>query len=155
MIKLSSYILIFLAVACNKINPNQDLLPNSSITLNKSVQNDKVYKTCEEFITSLVRSSNAVALKSFENVQIRIDNITREKISVELFVSNNISEDPSIKKIAQNSVGWIEFFPTTKKLHDITNDPDNPVLLKYNSTILENADFNTLCDFNSNYVIND
>lgn len=100
MIKLLSYILIFLAVACNKSNSNQTLLISNSTTLNESVQNDIIYKTCEEPVTSLVRSSNAVVLQNFKNAQIRIDTIAREKIIVELFVSNNISEDPSVKRIA-------------------------------------------------------
>lgn len=155
MIKILSYILIFIAVACNKSNSNQTLLTNSSTTLNEAGQNDKRYKTCEELITSLVRSSNVAALKNFKNVQIRIDNITTEKIIVELFVSIDISEDPSIKRIAENPVGWIEFFPGTKKLHDITTDPDNPVLLEYNSTVLENADLFLLCGFKSKSIDSD
>ena len=150
MMKLLSYTLIFLSVACNTSNSNYTPLLNNSTTANKSVQNDKTYKTCQEFVTSLVKSSNAVALTNFENVQIRIAHITTEKISVELFVSDNISEDPSIKRIAEHSVGWIEFFPATKKIYDITNDPDDPVLLKYNSAILENADLFSLCGFKSN-----
>ena len=147
MIKSVTYILIIVLVACTKSSSNQTLSTSSSTTINKSVQNDKTYETCEELISSLVRSSNTVALTNFENVQIRIDTITTEKITVELYVSNDISDDPSIKRIAENPVGWIEFFPSTKKLLDITNDPDDPVLLTYNSRILENADLFALCGF--------
>ncbi len=147
MIKLLTYILIILSVACTKSSFNPTLSPNSSTYLHKVVQNDKTYETCEDLIAGLVNSSNAVAFTNFENVQIRIDNITTEKITVELYVSNDISDDPSIRTIAENSVGWIEFYPATKKLLDITNDADDPVLLTYNSRILENADLFALCGF--------
>ncbi len=147
MIKSLTYILIILSVACNTSNSNPTLSPSSSTYLHQVVQNDKTYETCEDLIAGLVKSSNAVALTDFENVQIRIDKLTTEKITVELYVSNDISDDPSIKRIAENPVAWIEFFPATKKLLDITNDPDDPVLLTYNSRILENADLFALCGF--------
>ncbi len=154
MIKLLSYIFIFLCFACKKSNPESNILISSSTNLKKSVKNEKIYETCEELIISLVRSSNAVALTSFKKVQIRIDNITSEKIIIELFVADNISDDSSIKKISENPVAWIEFFPATKKLDDITNDPDNPILLKYDSEILKNADLFALCGFKNSNVVN-
>lgn len=147
MIKSLTYILIILSVACTNSSSYPTLSPSSSTYLHKVVQNDKTYETCEDLIAGLVNSSNAVSLTDFENVQIRIDNLTTEKITVELYVSNDISDDPSIKRIAEKAVGWIEFFPATKKLQDITNDPDDPVLLTYNSRILENADLFALCGF--------
>ena len=147
MIKSLTYILIILSVACTKSCSNPKLSPSSSTSLHKVVQNDKTYETCEDLIAGLVNSSNAVAFTNFENVQIRIDKLATEKITVELYVSNDISDDPSIRTIAENPVGWIEFYPATKKLLDITNDADDPVLLTYNSRILENADLFALCVF--------
>jgi len=105
----------------------------------------KAYPTCEAFITELVQSSNVAALRHFKGVQARAVDISREKIPIELYVINNVSEDPVKERMAERTVGWLEFFPATGKLQDITNDPEQPELLKYNIGILQKADALKLC----------
>lgn len=144
MTKLLTFIIIIFFFAC-KERPNQTLLVNNQTVQEKGIQNNKIYNSCEEAIIDIVKSSNALALKNFKNIQIRINNLTSEKISIELYVSNDISESSAEKKVAENSVGWLEFFPLTKKLQDITNDPESPELLKYDITILEKKDISKLC----------
>jgi len=128
MTKLLTFIIVMFFFAC-KEKPNQTVQE-------KGIQNNKIYKSCEEAIIDIVKSSNALALKNFKNTQVRINTLTSEKISIELYVSNDISESSAEKKVAENSVGWLEFIPLTKKLQDITNDPENPELLKYDIRIL-------------------
>ncbi|RYE00212.1 MAG: hypothetical protein EOP54_00950 [Sphingobacteriales bacterium] len=105
----------------------------------------KVYKTCAAFITDLVKSSNAAALHHFKAVLARAADISPEKISIELYVINNVSEDPSTERMAERTVGWLEFFPATGKLQDITNDPEKPELLQYNTGMLQKDDADKLC----------
>lgn len=152
MTKLLTFIIVMFFFAC-KEKPNQTLLVNNQTVQEKGIQNNKIYKSCEEAIIDIVKSSNALALKNFKNTQIRINNLTSEKVSIELYVSNDILESSAEKKVAENSVGWLEFFPLTKKLQDITNDPENPELLKYDIRILEKNDISKLCglvEINSN-----
>ncbi len=105
---------------------------------------DKSYPTCEALIADLVKSSNAPALKNFKAVQSRTLDINAAKISVELYVINNVSEDPEGKPV-EHTVGWLEFFPATGILQDITNDPERPETLQYNTAILQTADWDKLC----------
>lgn len=137
-----TFIIFIFFFACEE-KPNHTLLVQA--IQEKEVQDNKIYTSCEEAITDIVKSSNAIAIKNFKNIQVRINNLTIEKISIELYVSNDISENPAEKKVSESSVGWLEFFPLTKKLQDITNDPENPELLKYDSTILEKNDISKLC----------
>lgn len=145
MTKLLAFIVIFF-FAC-KEKPNQKLLVNNQTFQEKGTQTNKmIYNSCEEAIIAIVKSSNAIALKNFKNTQVRINNLTSGKISIELYVSNDISENPAEKKVSENSVGWLEFFPSTGKLQDITSDPENPEILKYDTRILKN-DISKLCDY--------
>lgn len=108
-------------------------------------QQEKTFRSCEELITALVKSSNVSSLKTFKDVNIRIEEVTSEKIIIELYVTNDTSEDASVKKMTDHAVGWLEFFPATKKLQDITFDPEEPEILKYDTTLPDKADMTELC----------
>ena len=93
-------------------------------------------------------------------MKVRIESQDSEKIIIELYVTNDISENPNLKNMSDQTVGWLEFFPSSKKLQDITNDPENPMILEYNKSILENIDINYLCKINTidktkTHLIND
>lgn len=105
----------------------------------------KKYSSCEEFITALVKSSNASALKTFNDPRIRIEEITSEKIVIEIYVSNDISEDPAVQQITDHAVGWLEYFPASEKLQDITADPEEPEILKYDHSVLDQKEIMALC----------
>ncbi|WP_123920973.1 hypothetical protein [Chryseobacterium balustinum] len=107
MTKLLTFIIVMFFFAC-KEKPNQTLLVNNQTVQEKGIQNNKIYKSCEEAIIDIVKSSNALALKNFKNTQIRINNLTSEKVSIELYVSNDILKSSAEKKVAENSVGWLE-----------------------------------------------
>jgi len=109
------------------------------------VQKEKTFKSCEELIAALVKSSNVSALKTFKDVKIRIEEVTSEKITVELYVTNDISEDSSVKMMADHAVGWLEFFPASKKLQDITFDPEEPEILKYDHSLIGKTEITKLC----------
>ncbi len=120
--------------------------PNTAQPSQKTtVKTEKKYTSCEDFITDMVKSSNASALKTFNDTRIRIEEITSEKIIIEIYVSNDISEDPSVEQITDHAVGWLEYFPASGKLQDITKDPEEPENLKYDHSVLTGKEIIALC----------
>lgn len=105
----------------------------------------KDYPTCEAMIIELVKSSNAVALIDFKDVQVRTVDASPGEVNIELYTINEVSEDPSVQRLAERTVGWLEFFPATGKLQDITNDPDEPQPLQYDARILQKSGAAKLC----------
>lgn len=90
-------------------------------------------KPFEVLINEMVRSSNATALKNYQDAQVRISDIGAKKISIELYVTNSNSED--------HSIGWLEYYPYEDKLQDITNDAESPEILDFDINILKTVNF--------------
>lgn len=130
-----------------KEKSNQVKFNNRKVSTEKIVHNSKTYTTCEELIVDLVKSSDAKFFKNYENIQIEIESISPESIIIQLSISTDISEDSSIKRITNQTVGWLKFYPITNKLFDITNDIENPILLNYNTGNFEKYDVLKLCRF--------
>lgn len=103
--------------------------------------------SCEPVITQLVKSSNAIAFSQFGNtlVQVAVAYLGPEKLTIKLYVINDISENPSEKRLVEHAVGWLEFHQKTGQLLDITNDPDNPLTLRYDKRIAQEHDLSSLC----------
>ena len=119
-----------------KLIHTNSLILNTDVLVVSSKENSAdTPKTCQEILVALVKSSNAGSVKRFKNLQVRIESKTSSKLVIELYVINDISEEPNIKKIADQTVGWLEFLISSKKLQDITNDPENPVVLKYDQSV--------------------
>lgn len=104
--------------------------------------------TCEQLLTAMVRSRNAQAFKTFghQTVRVRLSDRAPEKLTIELYVVNNASKNPDDPKFAEHTVGWLEFHRPSKRLLDITNDPENPVILTYDSTLIASFDLFKQCD---------
>lgn len=143
----------FLSLSCEKKQEQTASVPKATVVKAQPaqkkapVQKEDTFKSCEELIAALVKSSNVSALKTFKDVKIRIEEVTSEKITVELYVTNNISEDSSVKMMADHAVGWLEFFPAAKKLQDITFDPEEPEILKYDHSLIGKTEITKLCSF--------
>lgn len=103
--------------------------------------------SCDELLSVMVKSSNANAFKYFSDslVKARIAYLSPEKVTIKLYVINDISDNAAIQKLTENAVGWLEYYRKTGKLFDITNDPDNPVSLQYDTTIFQKYDLYRLC----------
>jgi len=103
--------------------------------------------SCEQVITQLVKSSNAIAFSQFSDtlVQAAVAYLGPEKLTIKLYVVNNISENPLEKRLVEHAVGWLEFHQKTGQLLDITNDPDNPLNLRYDKRIAQEHDLSSLC----------
>lgn len=103
--------------------------------------------SCDELLSVMVKSSNANAFKFFSDslVKARIESLSSDKATIKLYVINDVSDDPATQKLTENVVGWLEYNRESGKLFDITNDPDNPLSLKYDTTIIHKDDLYRLC----------
>ncbi|WP_104381580.1 hypothetical protein [Sphingobacterium sp. HMA12] len=104
--------------------------------------------SCDQLIVDLVRSSNAMAIKTFGNtrVQSRLVELTDSKATIKMYVINDISETPSEKRMIERAVGWLELHRHTSHLLDISNDPDNPVVIQYDKSLLKKHNLFELCN---------
>ena len=103
--------------------------------------------SCEQVVMQLVKSSNAIAFSQFGDtlVQAAVAYLGPEKLTIKLYVINDISENPSEKRLVERAVGWLEFHQKSGQLLDITNDPDNPLALRYDKRIAQEHDLSSLC----------
>ncbi len=133
MKQLSIFILFFLMLNCKKNNATILSIDNN-VKQKTNQSKIKVYNSCEEIITDIVKSSNADAVRNYKNLFVKIESSTKEKITIKLYVINDVSEDPSVRKLTDQTVGWVEFFPPTYMLQDITNDIETPENLTYDKS---------------------
>jgi hypothetical protein len=146
MLRISSFFMVLVLLSCQRPSGNKSQPASTSDTTNATMTRDDQKMSCEQLLSAIVKSSNAGALKNFsDTLQVRLEFLTAEKARIKLYVISDILEDPAIRKRAQNAVGWLEFHRRTKQLTDITNDPDKPLVLKYDTTLLQKHDLYTLC----------
>jgi hypothetical protein len=83
---------------------------------------------CYKAITDIVLSSNfkAEGTKK-ENIKVRIDREEKSKMFIQLFSSENDHE---------STLGWLRLDKANEKLEDITVDPDKPVVLEYDKSLI-------------------
>ncbi|MBD8082502.1 hypothetical protein [Chryseobacterium caseinilyticum] len=100
---------------------------------------------CGGFFKKIVLSSNLTALKSYEDIFLRIEDISETKIVLEIYVKNTGSDSPTGTRITENTVAWLHFLPGEEKLLDITADPQNPVELSFDENILKKYNYRKIC----------
>ncbi|MEQ7799998.1 hypothetical protein ABDJ41_09295 [Pedobacter sp. ASV1-7] len=147
MSKISAFFMVLVLLSCQSPSSHKSQSATPSNTTKTAMTRDAQEISCDQFLSAIVKSSNAVALKHFSDtlVKVRLEYLTAEKARIKLFVLNDISEDPANKKLTENAVGWLEFHRQTKRLTDITNDPDKPLVLQYDTTLLQRYDLYKLC----------
>jgi hypothetical protein len=147
-IKLTVIVFLLLLSGCKKgqDEPQKQIFAKIDTTINQtsSPEPQKIYN-CEDLLKEIVLSSNLEALKKFKNVSIRTENISDDKITLELYTKNNLSDSPNQKQIVENAVAWLEFIPGNNKLQDITADPESPIGLSFNKTLLSTYKISELC----------
>jgi len=148
MIMSRNSVIILLLVLFSCQSPSGHQPPSNTPTdAKKSITQDDQKMSCDQLLSAIVKSSDAIALKHFSDtlVKVRIDYLSTEKVRIKLFVISNVSEDPAHEKLTENAVGWLELNRQTHRLTDITNDLDKPLVLKYDTTLLQGHDLNKLC----------
>lgn len=147
MPRILIFFMVLVLLSCQSPSGHKSQSTSTSDTTNTTTTRDDQKMSCEQLLSAIVKSSNAVALKHFSDthVKVRLEYLTAEKARIKLYVLSDISEDPANKKLTENAVGWLEFHRQNKRLTDITNDPDKPLILQYDTTLLQRYDLYKLC----------
>ncbi|MDR6786629.1 hypothetical protein ABIE26_005185 [Pedobacter africanus] len=147
MSRILALFMVLVLLSCQGPSNHQSQTSGTADNTKTAITRDGQEISCDGLLSAIVKSSNAVALKHFSDtlVKVRLEYLTAEKAKIKLYVLSDISEDPAHKKLTENAVGWLEFHRQTKRLTDITNDPDKPLVLKYDTTLLQKHDLYTLC----------
>ncbi len=83
---------------------------------------------CYQTITDIIQSSDFKSdLAKKENIKVRIDRQENSKLFLQLFTSGKDNE---------STVGWLRLDKANEKLEDITVDPDKPVQLNYDRSLI-------------------
>lgn len=145
MFRIFAFFISIVLFSCQGASDTSPSLPDSAATTKTIPVPEKM--SCEQLVSAIVKSSNAVAFTHFNDtlVQARLDYLTTDKATIKLYVLSDISEDPAQKKLTENAVGWLELHRQTNRLIDITNDPGKPLVLQYDTTLLQKQDFFKLC----------
>lgn len=146
--KISAFLMVLLLFSCQKTSDSQSQSTFTPGKAKTTITGEDQEMSCDQLLSAIVKSSNAVALKNFSDtlVKVRLEYLTAEKARIKLYVISDVSDDPADKKLTENAVGWLEFHRKTKRLTDITNDPDKPLVLQYDTTLLQKHDLYQLCN---------
>jgi len=83
---------------------------------------------CYKTITDIIQSSDFKSeLAKKENIKVRIDRQEKSKLFLQLFAS---------EKDHEATIGWLRLDKANEKLEDITVDPDKPVMLNYDRSLI-------------------
>lgn len=142
---LGVFLVILVLLNC-KNDTNTQFSKNKIQEDYNSVQQPIQFSGCEQLIEQLLKSSNLEALRNYKNIEFRIDSKDAIKILIKGFVLNDVSEIEGEKRIQENTVAWIEFYPNSNRLVDITYDPENPKNLTFDNSILDTFNLSELCE---------
>lgn len=129
----------------NQQEPQQQILAkvDTEVQQNPEVKTDKKY-SCEDLLKELVLSSSLETLKKFKQVEVRTEDISQDKITIEVYTKETSDRTGELRTV-ENTVAWLEFIPKSKKLYDITADPESPVDLNYDKTLFTRHSISELC----------
>ncbi|WP_294263620.1 hypothetical protein [uncultured Chryseobacterium sp.] len=146
-LNLGVYLCLILLFNCNKTRkesqPKMAAKADTTVKQNIKPNADKKY-SCEDLLKELIFSSNLEALKKFRETAVRIETVSDRKITIEVY-ANEMSDRTGELRTVENTVAWLEFIPESKKLYDITADPQSPVELSYDKTIFTKHSPSELC----------
>ncbi|WP_294221229.1 hypothetical protein [uncultured Chryseobacterium sp.] len=141
------YVCLILVLSCSKNRKESQAeiasKAGTPVKQNTEPQADKKY-SCEDLLKELVFSSNLEALKKFRETAVRIENISDRKITIEVY-AKEMSDRTGELRAVENTVAWLELIPESKKLYDITADPESPVELNYDKTLFTRHSPAELC----------
>lgn len=143
----------FLLVSCKKETNQSTVLDQKTQTDSTKLvdknQNQKIVSDCGQLVYEIVSSTNLI--KDYKNYFTRIESNDGQKIKIQVYVENDISEDPKNKQIVESTIAWLELFPNEKKLNNISSDPDNPKSVEFNTSLLDDIFF-AVCEVKKNIV---
>jgi len=139
------FILFMLGCQRSSSKIEQNIVTTSTENLQQEIGIQKPEINCEEFFRQIVISSSLPSVKNYKDVFVRIESSSVDKIVLELYVKNNLSESSQSKQIVENAVAWLNFLPDSEKLFDITADPEEPIEINFNKELLKNYDYRKVC----------
>lgn len=129
--KILTSIILFIVVlfnACKKENTQLQVKDIKSEII-KTVSANQMTETkdddCSLILKKLIITSS-IKNPFLSTLNVEIDKQEKEKLTLKLYDSLDATKNP---------VGWIIFDANNKKLLDITNDPEDPIELKYDSQL--------------------
>lgn len=100
--------------------------------------------SCEDVVYKIVKSSN-LALRGEKDFLTQIDRIEGDNIIIQVYLENNISDDPTKKQIVESTIAWLTLDLNANKLFNTTADPDNPIELNFDKKLVSQNDVFSLC----------
>lgn len=122
----------------------KDSKSKESSGFTNSVVTGNVKLTCEDIAYKIVKSSN-LELKGQTTFLTKIDRIEEDNITIQVYIENNVSDDPKVKQIVESTIAWLVLNVNNSKLYNTTADPDNPIELDFDKKILLQNDVFNLC----------
>lgn len=93
-----------------------------------------------DVLKKIVKSSEIVDSRLYkidkDNILIAVDHKDEKGIYIHLYRKNDVSDNPNQPQIVNATVAWLLLDSNTYQLFDITDDPENPKELKYNSELI-------------------
>ncbi|WP_136668419.1 hypothetical protein [Flavobacterium sp. H122] len=103
-------------------------------------------KRCEDYVFQIVKSSD-LELNDYPEYFVRIESIENDEVKIQVYVENNISDNPEIKQMVESTIAWLVFVPNESKLLNITADPEFPTEVHFNKKIVTKNIFES-CNIN-------
>lgn len=148
---MKNYILIILFsvfFSCkNETNNNSTSGSQAKDSTEIASDNNKNEKIadCGQLIYDLVASTDVI--KGYDDFFTRIEKNDGDKITIQVYVENNLSDDPKKKQIVESTIAWLTFIPSESKLFNSTIDPDDPIEIKFDKKLIDEKLFKT-CNIN-------
>lgn len=137
---MKNYIIIIVFtvfLSCKKENNEKDNLTPNREVIDSSKDTAKKEKTldCDQLIYDLVVSTDVT--KGYKDFFTRIEKNDGEKIVIQVYFENNLSDDSKAPQIVESTIAWLEFIPSQSKLVNVTIDPNDPVELEFDRNLIE------------------
>lgn len=142
--KVAFFSILVLGSCSGPVRPEDNKESRSKPVISRKAEVPAKVFSCEEVLLAMVKSGNLKVLQDFPEMLLRIDDVSEEKITIQLY-NKDISDRTGQVRQVENTVGWLEFFPGSGKLMDITADPEAPVEVHYDTTILSGHDLFKSC----------
>ncbi|MCP2025473.1 hypothetical protein L1276_000613 [Flavobacterium sp. HSC-32F16] len=144
---------IFIIISLILISCKDSKLEKSNNSFgNTSIENAK--NTCEDIIYQIIKSSK-LDLRGQNDFLTKIDRIEDDNVTIQVYIENNVSEDPKVKQIVESTIAWLVLNVNDRKLYNTSADPDNPIEVEFDKNILSQNDIFNLCQIEKKEVKKD
>ncbi|WP_417940306.1 hypothetical protein [Flavobacterium sp. RS13.1] len=148
MKKILIIIISLILISCKDSKLNK---PNDSL---KETSAENVEITCGDIVYQIVKSSK-LDLRGQNDFLTKIDRIEGDNVTIQVYIENNVPEDPKVKQIVESTIAWLVLNVNDRKLYNTSADPDNPIEVEFDTNILSQNDIFSLCKIEKKEVKKD